>query len=628
MPWLFADLGAPYMFGQAVHDCVHVETRRAPRETAALPQGHEAQAGMDDSAALLARFSSRLDPSLILAISQEPGQTMEQAVAILEELAAAVPADMVSDEWESRGDTSLLFLQQTFPEKPMDVLELALKDSHGDVDMAMDGLLAQEMLEAEAEAEASTPSNSGRGLDLEALSAGLASKKPKAKKGKDKKGRGPVTVSLTDQRSPHHILYASRAAPKPAAPVVVDTAGLNDEEIARRLQNAERDAAEASSVPVADQQWLLASSSLSQLAVLLDMPSSQVQRLFNQASFNLPIAMGRAIQLAASDPAADALASTPDFQTACDTLAAITERDVWHIERLLRATRGHQDAALDLLQLEDVVNEAADGLGARPDILDPSGLLPTNGPSAERTTAAVSQRMKVTGGAPRWLSSDSGSYAGRASLAPTPAAGAQRAQAAMQAGQAATVLPASAGQVDVLAGHTEDDTPYSREESLRRAADARALRDAALQQAARCARQSRSTGVGGAAMVYAAEARKHDATARRWQLRAASALVEQRSFEAGTGAPSSDAPTRIDLHGLTVHESLTVVAQSVARWQSMPLGEARVRSPLEIVTGRGMHSRHYQSVIRPAIVRYLTQRGFSVDATSDAGVLYVKAKRT
>ncbi|WFD19548.1 hypothetical protein MCAP1_001782 [Malassezia caprae] len=580
---------------------------------------------MDDSAALLARYSSRLDPSLILAITQEPGQSAEQAAAILEQLAAAVPADMVSDEWEAPMDTSLLFLQQTFPEKQVDILEGALRDSRGDVDVAMDELLAQEMLEAEM--HSSSSSTSSRGLDLEALSAGLASKKPKAKKSKDKKGRGPVTVSLTDQRSPHHILYAARAAPKPAAPAVVDAAGLSDEELARRLQNAERDAAEASSIPVADQQWLLASSSLSQLAVLLDMPSSQVQRLFNQASFNLPIAMGRAIQLAASDPAADALASTPDFQTACETLAAITERDVWHAESLLRATRGHQDAALDLLQLEDVVNEAADTVSVRPDILDPSGLLATHGPTAERATATVSQQMKKTGGAPRWLSGDTGTYAGRASLAPAPPAGAQRAQAAVQAGRTATVLPASAAQVDVPAAHIDDDTPYTREESLRRAADARALRDAALQQAARCARQSRSTGVGGAAMVYAEEARKHDATARRWQLRAASALVEQRASESGSSTLSSDAPTRIDLHGLTVHESLTVVAQNVARWQSTPLGEARVRAPLEIVTGRGMHSRHYQSVIRPAIVRYLTQRGFSVDATSDAGVVYVKARR-
>lgn len=577
---------------------------------------------MDDSAALLAQFSSRLDPSLILAIAQEPGQSRAQAEAILEELAAAVPPDMVPYESEPWMDGGLLFLQQSFPEKPVHVLERAWEDSKGDVDAAMDELLAQDLLEAESLAPSTA---SRRGLDLEALAAGMSSKKPKSKKSKDKKSRGPVTVSLTDQRSPNHILYAARAAPKPVAPLPVDTTGLDDEEIARRLQNAERDAADASSLPVADQQWLLASSSLSQLAVLLDLPMSRVQSLFHQASFHLPITVGRAIQLAASDPAAEALAQTDDFRTACETLGAITERPVWHVERLLRATRGHQDAALDLLQLEDVVQEGADTLNPGPDVLDPGGLVSIQAPSAERLTATVSQRMAVSGGTPRWLSTDSGTYAGRASQAPTPPAGTQRAQAAVRTGHAVTVLPGSAAQVDVVPGHAEDDTPYTREESLRRAADARAMRDAALQQAARCARQSRSSGIGGAAMVYAAEARKHDATARRWQLRAASALVEQRSLDAG--APATGACAPIDLHGLTVHESLTVVAQSIARWQSTPLGESRARAPLEIITGRGMHSRHHQSVIRPAIVRYLTQRGFTVDTSSDAGVLYVKARR-
>ncbi|WFD26748.1 hypothetical protein MNAN1_001733 [Malassezia nana] len=578
---------------------------------------------MDDSAALLAQFSSRLEPSLILAISQEPGQSRAQAEAILEELAAAVPPDMVPDEPEPWIDGGLLFLQQSFPEKPANVLERAWEDSKGDVDAAMDELLAQDLLEAESFAPSPA---SRRGLDLEALAAGMSSKKSKSKKNKEKKSRGPVTVSLTDQRSPNHILYAARAAPKPMAlPLPADATGLDDEEIARRLQNAERNAADASSLPVPDQQWLLASSSLSQLAVLLDLPMSRVQSLFHQASFHLPKTVGRAIQWAASDPAADALAQTDDFRTACETLSAITERPVWHVERLLRATRGHQDAALDLLQLEDVVQEGADTLHPGPDVLDPGGLVSIQAPSAERLTATVSQRMAVSGGTPQWLSTDSGTYAGRASQAPTPPAGAQRAQAAVRTGHAVTVLPGSAAQVDVVPGHAEDDTPYTREESLRRAADARAMRDAALQQAARCARQSRSSGVGGAAMVYAAEARKHDATARRWQLRAASALVEQRSLDAG--APASGACAPIDLHGLTVHESLTVVAQSVARWQSTPLGESRARPPLEIITGRGTHSRHYQSVIRPAIVRYLTQRGFTVDSSSDAGVLYVKARR-
>ena len=108
-------------------------------------------------------------------------------------------------------------------------------------------------------------------------------------------------------------------------------------------------------------------------------------------------------------------------------------------------------------------------------------------------------------------------------------------------------------------------------------------------------------------------------------MRASSALVDQRRLDAQSSGHDSRAADRIDLHGLTVHEALTVVAQHVARWQSTPLGEARSRPPLEIITGRGVHSRHSVSVIRPAIERYLRQRGFRVDTVSNAGALYVKA---
>ena len=82
---------------------------------------------------------------------------------------------------------------------------------------------------------------------------------------------------------------------------------------------------------------------------------------------------------------------------------------------------------------------------------------------------------------------------------------------------------------------------------------------------------------------------------------------------------------RIDLHGLTVHEALSVVGQRVQVWRQAPLGEDGVRLPLEIVTGRGVHSRNHVSVVRSAVVRMLGQRGLRVD-TSDAGVLYVKTR--
>ena len=593
-------------------------------------------AGMTNLDELIEHYSSRLDPSLVLCIANEEGRSLEDAKNILNELAGAVPSDFVEADPVDTVDmtatsstettSKLLFLHQTFPDKEESYLREKLVSCNDDIDATLDEILVDDILSSDPTAFSTARSTGG--LDLQALSHGISDKKKKPRKHKNKKN-GPVTVSLTDQRSPHHIYYETRMARQPIERPKdirhVDSTGLNDEEFARQLQNAEREAADAASLPVADQQWLLASSSLSQLAVLLHLPTSRIQSVFNQCSFNLHVTMGRVIELAANSSEALQLTHSPDFPTMCTNLASITGKSERHIQRLLKATKGDQDAVLDLLHLETIVTEAADGLGHRPDILDPSGTLNLEPSSAEVQTSTMSQHKVVSGAAPRWLSSDATSYAGRASQ---PAAAPNvPAAAAMSTGQALTILPASAGHVTLPTTASEADTDhaYSRDECLAFAAEARARRDAALQQASRNARLSKGSKLGGAAMVYAEEARKHDQVARRWQLRAASALVEQRRVSSSSAYHQSGAE-RIDLHGLTVHEALNVVAQCVARWQSTPLGENGVRPRMEIVTGRGVHSRHNMSVIRPAIVRFLTQRGLTVDSSTDAGVLYVKSR--
>lgn len=520
-----------------------------------------------------------------------------------------------------------MLLQQLFPAKTSENLALKWAECDGNMDAAIDELFAEDML-------ATSPPHRGGGLDLSVLEKGMSPKSTKPRKAKPPKP-GPVTVSLTDQRSPHHIFYdarKSRRPPKRADAVRdVSSEGLDDATYARRLHNAELDAAEAASTPVADQQWLLASSTLSQLSVLLGLPMTRMQSLFNQSSFNLHVAMGRAIELAAADPGSELLERTPEWDTMVETLTSITGKPLRDVRRSLLAVRGQQDAALDLLELQDVVTQAADNGDHRPDLLDPSAKVrDVDHLSAEVASMAVTQRKKVTGGAPRWLSSDSHTYAGRASHAPRVPGMDAASRASQLSGQAITVLPASAGHVELPESAAVDEGgTYTREESLARAAEYRARRDAALQQASRSARQSRATGVGGAAMVYAQEARKHDAAARRWQLRAAAALVEQRRQEdVHRRVGGQVASERIDLHGLTVHEALTVVSQALARWhaQDPAASDAHARLPLEIVTGRGLHSRHHVSVVRPAVIRYLTQRNLRVDSTSDDGVLFVKAR--
>ena len=40
--------------------------------------------------------------------------------------------------------------------------------------------------------------------------------------------------------------------------------------------------------------------------------------------------------------------------------------------------------------------------------------------------------------------------------------------------------------------------------------------------------------------------------------------------------------------------------------------------------GRGIHSRNNMAVVRPAVVRFLTQQGVSFDTRLDPGILVVR----
>ena len=164
------------------------------------------------------------------------------------------------------------------------------------------------------------------------------------------------------------------------------------------------------------------------------------------------------------------------------------------------------------------------------------------------------------------------------------------------------------------------DGSFSSSECRQRAEDYREQRNAVLRQAASAARQHRQ-GKGGAASVYAEQARHFNTLAQQWQMRAASALVEQRRTES-TGSET------LDLHGLTVPEALSVVQRCLTRWQGTPLSEGYSRrAPLHIVTGRGIHSHNRLAVVRPAVQRLVLQQGFACDTNSDPGVLVVRDRR-
>ncbi|WFC97852.1 hypothetical protein MYAM1_000573 [Malassezia yamatoensis] len=598
---------------------------------------------------LVKRFCPPLDPSLVLAICSETERSQDDQIQILVELAQTVnldqPASLPTEpnpttqgfdpnpaedlEGASEKQATLTFLAQSFPDRTVETLEKVLNKAEGNVDTAMDELLSENLLASVSIRANKQASQSG--LDYDALAEGMRGKKTGRSKTKQTAGRKPQKVSLTDQRSANHI-YAERrnvakaSTVKAASPDIIDTEGLDDAEIARRLQIAEKDAIAANEKLVGDQQWLLASSALTQLASLLDVSSQKMQSIFNHASFNLHVTMARAIAFAAEQTAALDAMNKPEFHVVCDTLAKVTDRDPRVIRQVLAATKGEQASALDLLQLQDVVAKAAEGVYNRPDLLDPTAQVGSDIPSVALHTPTVTQKRVVgQGPGPRWLDTQDRSYASRSAQADSRLDTKLSAFSALQQGQAAVVLPMSAQRVelDTNMGTSLEGT-YSNEECLQRADELREKRNAALRQAASSARRYRGANatLGGAASVYAEEARKYDAAARRWQMRAASALVEQRQTDAMAGGHASDME-RVDLHGLTVHEALTVVQQVLAR-SSRSSG----RTFLEIVTGRGVHSRHNVSVIRPAIVRYLQQQGYTIDSTSNPGVLYVKQTRS
>lgn len=547
----------------------------------------------DEIAQLESRFCPPLDASLVLAISCDEGQTYADAESALTQLAGSMPpappaavVDQVLRDWRvfdsdmpppPRADPTLEFLCNMLPDTPRDMLERALADAGGDVDRAIDQVLAVQFIEREQVGgvdEAPAPATASGGLDLAALEHGLAGGRQRRAKGRKAK---PVTVSLTSSR---------RRESDTPAPAKVPT---SDAELAQQLQDDERAALDAAEPSIEEQQWLLASSTLAHLGTLLGMPHAHVQRIFNNASFNLHVAVARAIDAESTSAAGAAAAQAPEFETVCETLAAISGHAVRDVRPVLAAVRGSDDAALDLLQLRDTVSEKA--AARRPDALDPLGrTMGRAGPAA----------------------------APPAPPAPADTPRASAAAEAMRAGALATVLPASAAHVPLAA---EEDEVLSMHECRARAEAYTMRRNVLLRSATNAARTHRGTYASGAAMVYADEARVMHDKARVWQARAADAAARERLDPGEVGA-------YIDLHELSVHEALTVVQEGVRRWAAAPLPAGRERrAPLAIVTGRGAHSRNNASVLRPAVARMLVQRGLVVDADTDAGQLLVRQRR-
>ncbi|KAK0529493.1 hypothetical protein OC835_004317 [Tilletia horrida] len=180
---------------------------------------------------------------------------------------------------------------------------------------------------------------------------------------------------------------------------------------------------------------------------------------------------------------------------------------------------------------------------------------------------------------------------------------------------------------------------------------------------------------GSAAFYFADEARRLDAKARSWGLKAAQALVEERKLAHASSYGSRVGPGAernvIDLHLLTTGEALAVVKEEIDKWWwSTPRGASSTSSssssasrpaaapsssastrtqptqldgygfrplptpyigfgpgPLHIITGIGKHSRGNVAVLRPAVCGWLKRGGWEFEEDAPRGRIVVKGFR-
>ncbi|KAG8691134.1 hypothetical protein FRC11_006554 [Ceratobasidium sp. 423] len=138
-------------------------------------------------------------------------------------------------------------------------------------------------------------------------------------------------------------------------------------------------------------------------------------------------------------------------------------------------------------------------------------------------------------------------------------------------------------------------------------------RHAALRQASEVYTRRKHEYGGEAALFYSNQAKDYAAKEREWRLKAAKAGVKAKQDKTSSKA--------IDLHGLTVNESLEVVKESVNTWWSSAGSASTPNEPLQIITGVGRHSKGNVPVIAPAVMKLLGRDGWR--AHKREGIVYV-----
>ncbi|CAO1614681.1 unnamed protein product [Sympodiomycopsis kandeliae] len=627
------------------------------------------------------------------------------------------------------GSDPIDFLNHAFPTRTRAFLIETLTDCEGDVGITIDTLMAIDLAEREAaESEAKdipAPSSGGKkGLDYEALSSGGGSSSSHRVKGK--KGRamrkqaqqeylksigedtapikGPLTKVTfgdirqgggTNDRRALKSAEKQRGGPHTSNgdEIPRELQGMSDFEIAQHLAKEEDpDAGEA----VRDNQWLLTSSVLSQLSTLLEVEPSTITSTYNKSSFNLHIAVGRLIDTSASEyPTLETLeeagsAPSGTAMSLVNSLSSLSGKNIQLTSLCLRATKGRQDATLDLLNLLDVVKQAAGN--EVPDELDPLGRLKgelgedatakKNKESLESSQRGVSmnvnqqdplpgessgmdakllQQMRLEGSNSKFAKAAITGHH-NANIQPSGQAKAMAALRDSDGSSNVISFPPSSGTIGnsssssiptatqyMYTSHpsssSSSSTSMARQpRTIQEKEDAiyyyRSLaeeyqqrRNDCLSKASSAWRTAASKNKS-AAFYYADEARRLDFKSRAFNLKSSQALVEFRKSNRGEDSYSHHNNNSIQhkSHSGVVDLHGVTVREALSIVQD-ELNQwwslpsgANTKRSLTIITGAGKHSPNQVAILTPSVAKYLQREGWKADVDRSRGVITVRGR--
>lgn len=427
-------------------------------------------------------------------------------------------------------DPTLAFLQSLFPTRSEQALRDALKalpvasanteppGSNVDVSTLVEQFLTEDFLDSPQSLdplESTALSSPALGSKSSSNGTETPSKHRRRKKRDQAAQRGLQTISLTD-------VMHSDLKKRYAAAAAADSA--SEDEAPRELTPGVSAFLRGKEI---DNKWVTLDSQANYVGRLLDISAGTVTSAYHRADSNLVLALDRLIRQLVSERSAAEASGAGEAQAHESTVAELTvappigpTRSRAELLQLSLLTRGDADAARELIAF-------LDGLARKHGSVTWNGLV--HGGSLEESTGPFNRRAKlgpVNGG----------------------------------------IGSLSAPDVELEA----EPLHSTASEYLAQAAQCRAKRDTAFRTAASSFQSSRSRGgLQGAARrgetaYWAEEGRNWDAKVKALEMKAARANVEERKRAKGIAVGSGSGT--IDLHGLTLNQSLTVTKEQLNIW--------------------------------------------------------------